>query len=239
MEFNLFSLSYIVPISTKNSISFWSRENGYSPSTRIGPHNAEIISLFIGVLLGDANMTKYQTLEKGFNYSIRFRQSIIHKEYLFWLYNFFFSKGYCSNIEPRKYTRTIKGINKEYYGYEFNTYTFRSFLWIYESFYKNGKKIIPLNIDKFITPLTLAIWISDEGSWVESGVRIACNSFTIKEVEYLQSILITKFNLNCTILNINFLNKYSIFIKKGSISKLRELILPHLHKSMFYKLGLI
>ena len=76
---------------------------------------------------------------------------------LFSLYYFFFNRGYCSNLEPRKYTRTIKGIDKIYYGYEFNTYTFRSFLWIYKSFYKNGKKIVPLNTENFFTPLTLAI----------------------------------------------------------------------------------
>ena len=93
--------------------------------------------------------------------------------------------------------------------------------------------------DRFITPLTLAIWISDDGGWLQSGVRIACNSFTIKEVEILQSILITKFNLNCTIQNIYLPNKYSIYIKKDSINKLRELVLPHLHKSMYYKLGLV
>ena len=202
---------------------------------RIGPHNEEVLSVIIGLLLGDG----YANNRSGEGVRISIKQSIIHKEYLFNLYEFFSTRGYCTTLKPRKYQRTIKGIDKIYYGYEFNTFTFRSFFWIYKSFYKNGKKIIPLNIDKFITPLTLAIWISDEGSWVESGVRIACNSFTIKEVEYLQSILITKFNLNCTILNINFPNKYSIFIKKGSISKLRELILPHLHKSMFYKLGLI
>jgi hypothetical protein len=58
---------------------------------------------------------------------IAIKQSIIHKEYLFSLYNFFLSRGYCSNLEPRKYTRIIKGTPKLYYGYEFNTYTFRSF----------------------------------------------------------------------------------------------------------------
>ena len=40
---------------------------------------------------------------------------------------FFHSRGYCSNLEPIKYTRIIKGYNKEHYGYEFNTFTFISF----------------------------------------------------------------------------------------------------------------
>ena len=120
---------------------------------RIGPHNTDIISTIFGLLLGDG----YAINRTGEGVRISIKQSIIHKEYLFSLYEFFFLRGYCSNLIPRKYNRTIKGIDKIYSGYEFNTFTFRSFVWIYNSFYKNGKKILPLNMEEFITPLTLAI----------------------------------------------------------------------------------
>ena len=57
-----------------------------------------------------------------------YRQSIIHKEYLFLIYNFFYTRGYTSNLQPRQYTRTIKSVpGKVYLGYEFNTFTFTSF----------------------------------------------------------------------------------------------------------------
>ena len=122
-------------------------------NNRIGPHNIYIISTIFGLLLGDG----YASNRSGEGVRISIKQSIIHKEYLFSLYEFFFLRGYCSNLIPRMYNRTIKGIDKIYYGYEFNTFTFRSFVWIYNSFYKKGKKILPLNIEEFITPLTLAI----------------------------------------------------------------------------------
>lgn len=202
---------------------------------RIGPHNIDIISVLVGLLLGDGHASN--RTGEGIRFSIK--QNIKHKEYLFSLYEFFLTRGYCSNLEPRQYKRRIKGIDKIYYGYEFNTYTFRSFLWLYKSFYKKGKKIIPLNITNYITPLTLAVWISDDGTWTVNGVRIATNSFTLMELEYLKILLFTKFNLNCTIQKIYLENKYSIYIKKDSINKLRELVLPHLHKSMYYKLGII
>ena len=70
---------------------------------------------------------------------ITIKQSEIHKDYLFFLYNFFLIRGYTSNLEPRLYKITIKGLDKLYFGYEFNTYTFRSLVWLYELFYKNGK----------------------------------------------------------------------------------------------------
>lgn len=203
---------------------------------RIGPHNKDIISVIIGSLLGDAYGNK--RFVEGTR--ICFRQSIVHKEYLFWLYQFFNNQGYCSKLEPRLYTRTLKinGIEKKYYGYEFNTYTFRSLDWIYNMFYKNGKKRIHSNLENFLTPLALAIWISDDGCWAKSGIRISCNVFTLKEVKLLIKILSTNFGLICNVQNIGILDKYSVYIQSRSISKLREIVSPFIHNSMLYKLGL-
>ncbi len=69
-------------------------------------------------------------------------------------------------------------------------------------------------------------------------MRIATNSFTLSEVEYLQNLLTNKFGLNCTVQKIHLKNKYSIYFKKESMGRLKELILPHLHPSMYYKLGI-
>ena len=102
-------------------------------------------------------------LEKELEYQLNKVFYIKNIEYLFSSYEFFLNRGYCSNLISRKYIRTIKGINKLYYGYEFNTFTFRSLVWVYKLFYNEGKKIFPLNIENFITPFTLAILISDDG----------------------------------------------------------------------------
>jgi len=68
---------------------------------RIGPHNQDVISLIIGSLLGDAYCNKRLIVGSR----ICFRQSNIHKDYLFWLHDFFFTRGYCSNLKPRLYIR--------------------------------------------------------------------------------------------------------------------------------------
>ena len=93
---------------------------------RIGPHNLDVLSVIMGSLLGDA----YGDKISGEGVRICYRQSIKHKEYLFWVYLFFYKRGYTSNLQPRQYTRTIHGKGnkgKEYSGYSFNTFTFRSF----------------------------------------------------------------------------------------------------------------
>jgi len=201
---------------------------------RIGPHNEDILSVIIGSLLGDA----YANKRSGEGVRICYRQSIQHKEYLFWLYTFFYNRGYTSNLQPRQYTRTLQiKEGKIYYGYEFNTFTFRSFSWIHGIFYKNGRKVIPQNIYEYLTPLALAVWIMDDGGWTNYGIRIATNSFKLKEVELLQDVIKSKYNLETTIQKIYIKDQYSIYIKKQSVNNLRNIVGPYIHFSMLYKLG--
>lgn len=201
---------------------------------RIGPHNLDIISTIYGLLLGDG----YANYRSGEGVRLAIKQSEIHKDYLFYLYNFFLLNGYCSNMPPRKYLRKIKGKDKIYYGYEFNTFTFRSFVWIYDSFYKKGKKILPFNLETYMNAQTLAILIMDDGGWTGSGVRISTNSLSIIEIERLKLIISNKLGLICTIQRLSNKDQYSIYIIKSSIEKLRLITLPFFHKSMYYKLGL-
>jgi len=164
------------------------------------------------------------------------------------LYDFFFIRGYCSDLKPRLYLRKIKNYEKIYTGYEFNTYTFLSFNWIYDLFYKNGKKIINSEIENYITPLSLAIWIMDDGGWVQHGIRISSNAFTYNEVLLLTQILHRKFKIETTIQKLSkptnlhqnsiYNNKYSIYITSSSVSLVRSLVLPYTHSSMVYKLGI-
>lgn len=199
--------------------------------------------MIIGLLLGDGYCNK--RIIEGCKICIR--QSNIDKEYLFWLYHFFYTREYCSILKSRLYTRKLKNSNKIYTGYEFNTYTFRSFV-EYKLFYHKGKKIINKNIENYITSLLLAVWIMDYGGWTGHGVRISTNALTYEEVILLIQILDNKFKLKSIIQKLSkpnnysknsmYVNKYSIYIKSSSIPLFRKLILPYKHFSMLYKIGL-
>lgn len=133
-------------------------------SNRIGPHNSDVISVLVGCLLGDAYA--YQTKGKIKGTSFRFKQSGRHKDYLFFLYNFFFKRGYCTAAGPREY-RTILtnslNASKTYYGFEFDLFTFSSLNWLYDLFYMDGiKRILPELLD-YLTPMALAYLIMDDG----------------------------------------------------------------------------
>jgi hypothetical protein len=96
---------------------------------------------------------------------------------------------------------------------------------------------VPYNIQDYLSPLALAIWIMDDGEFADPGIKIATHSFSKKDVEKLIFVLKFKYDLNCTVQKISIKNKYNIYIKKDSMNILKNLILPHLHTSMYYKLG--
>ena len=57
----------------------------------------------------------------------------------------------------------------------------------------------------------------DDGGWTNYGIRIATNSFKHKEVELLQEVLKSKYNLETTIQKIYIKDQYSIYIKKNNL----------------------
>ncbi len=106
----------------------------YKASYRIGPHNEDILSVLVGSLLGDGHTER---LKNG-GVRFKFRQKAEDKDYLFWLYNFFNTRCYCSNNLPIFYIQKYDG--KIYEAYRFNTYGFTNLLWLYILFYNNNKK---------------------------------------------------------------------------------------------------
>lgn len=164
-------------------------------ASRIGPHNQDVLSVIVGSLLGDA----YGNRRSAEGTRICYRQSSIHKDYLFWLYSFFYTRGYCSNLEPRMYTRLLKHKGKEvkHFGYEFNTFTFRSFNWIHEMFYHKGKKVIKPVIEDFITPLSLAIWISSHPNNNYEELKFYTDFRRKEDIDKLIVILKNRFGLIC------------------------------------------
>lgn len=202
----------------------------YDAAKRIGPHNQDVISVLVGTLLGDCHAER----EKRGGVRFRFKQSERHKDYIFWLQEFFYKRGYCSNNLPVLFK---DGNKKQYNCYRFGTYRYTSLLWLYKLFYDHNKlKRVPKNIADFLTPLSLAIWISDDGGFHNSGVRIHTNCFTKEEVTILSLALQTKFNIKSTLHKNK--NNVILYIKAESMPRLKKLLKPYLISSMHYKIGL-
>ena len=198
---------------------------------RIGPHNYDILSILIGSLLGDAHAERH-----GNGTRFCFQQEHYHNAYLLWFHNYLSELGYCTSIAP-KITSRIGKQGKLRYISRFKTYTFSSFNWIHDSFYKDGVKILPEYISEYLSPLALAVWIQDDGGKVSSGLKIATNNFTYDEVNVLAKILRDKYKLKVSVVKAGALNQYNLYISKKSMKDLAEIIKPHIHPSMYYKLN--
>jgi len=92
----------------------------FKPTSRIGPHNQDVLSVLVGSLLGDG----YAERLKNGGVRFRFRQTVKHKEYLFYLYDFFNKRGYCSNNLPVLF-KQVDG-DKTFESYRFDTYAYSS-----------------------------------------------------------------------------------------------------------------
>jgi hypothetical protein len=150
------------------SIFLYSKSRQFHTKTqtfkRIGPHNLDVISVLVGCLLGDGYASKSKAVITGTTF--RLKQSGRHKDYLFFLYDFFFQRGYCTAAGPREYKTTLinaSNVKKTYYGYEFDIFTFSSLNWVHDLFYVNGKKTISPELINYLTPMALAFLIMDDG----------------------------------------------------------------------------
>jgi hypothetical protein len=94
----------------------------FKAKNRIGPHNEEILSILVGSLLGDL----YGERISNGGVRFRFKQSIIHKDYLFYLHTKILDLGYTNNILPYLVKQNLN--YKTFDSYCFNTYSFTSLL---------------------------------------------------------------------------------------------------------------
>ena len=103
------------------------------------------------------------------------------------------------NVINRKLNKLT---NSEHIVICFSTLKYALFNWVVEDFYvKEGNKnikIVPKDSISRLTPVSLAHWIMDDGSFNKSkGYLILCtDSYCKEDVLYLISILKTKFNLS-------------------------------------------
>lgn len=189
--------------------------------------------ILVGLILGDVCIRKQKT---GVNVNIQFCQGIIHKDYLMHLYDLF--NIYCGaapkiiNRHPNKITGKI------YSTIGFQTFALPCFADLYDLFYVDGVKVVPLIIEKLLTPVGLAYWISDDGCWHKrDGYTLLCtDGFREKDVDLLVSALNNKFDLKCYKYRQG--EHYRIKIPSYSILVLQSLLKDNMPSMMRGKIGL-
>lgn len=173
----------------------------FLPYCRETKKNVEILSIFIGLMLGDGSL--YRT---SLTSNVRFEMSLGQNYESFALHLGELFKEYLSN--PVK-SLEIKGKNKTYKNYRLKTRSLPIFVPYFEMFYKYKEelnkfvKIVPINIIDYMDPIVLAYLIMTDGNFDKgrNRVRIYTNSYSPKEVELLATAINNKLNIYCGVLH--------------------------------------
>jgi len=182
-----------------------------------------------GCLLGDGRL---ECRSKQGSARLRTHHGWKQKELVFWKYKILKNLVFCP---PRKIICWRNPKNDEnYHSWYFHTRTFSEFKDLYKRFYSNGRKILPKDIPNLLTPITLAVWVMDDGCYDKGTVILNTQNFSLRENKILQKIFKRKFNL---ILKINKdRDGWRLRLNRHDFPRLRDLINSYIIPSMRYKI---
>jgi hypothetical protein len=147
--------------------------------------------------------------------------------------------NYCGTAPKIVKLAPDKRTGKTYTNVWFRTFSLPCFNELYHLFYTAEGKRVPLSIGELLTPLSLAYWICDDGSFCKtrSIVTLCTNSFTLEEVTLLAKIFNKNWDLKC------YINKTSdvgfiIIIPRKSLPILQALLKDVMPSMMGHKIGL-
>lgn len=183
-------------------------------------------SMICGLLISDA----WLAINKSGNTRFAFKQSISNSLFVLFVFNRL--NHFCSDY-PSITKTNLK--NNNFKGICLITRFYPCLTEIYNMFYVNKVKVVPLNLYEIIDYEFLAFWIMGDGSKAGNAIYLQTQSFTVKECVFIISVFIHKFDLIC---NIHVQrNQPVIYISAKSMKKIRVKLLPYFIPSMYYKLN--
>lgn len=212
---------------TKEGIRQFRYRQGYkredsrlAKNNPLTPDNLEII---LGIMMGDGSMEcKCQNTRLSFAHCER------QKEYTYYI------AEKLANLNPHtrhSVSKTDSRTGKCYDSYWCELPANPSFNNIYQHFYVNKIKRIPIELFHDFTWQSLAYMYMDDGSKCHCGGQLATNCFTVEDLHKFQGFLKGKFNLDTTIGKSNVL-----YIKAESFRRMVPMIEPYMCECMKYKI---
>ena len=115
----------------------------------------------------------------------------------------------------------------------FYTYSHPVFMPFRQMYYPKGKRIIPNEIIENLNGINLAIWIMDDGSRENKGIKIVAGKSCKKGLLKVQDVLMSNYAIKTTLRSYGVLE---LSFSEKTVDKLWELIKPHMIPSMLYKI---
>lgn len=177
------------------------------------------VEILVGCLLGDAYLTKLG--------KIQIEQSTKQEEYIKWKHQELASISYSGLKEVIRFDKKDSRVTRS-----LRFWTRQFFKSWRDSFYKNNEKVFPNEFTKWVSPLAIAFWYMDDGSYFGNQCVLSTESFNMISKEKLIERL-REFEVEAILRSNGKLR-----IRSKSLHKFFELIRPYIHKSMMYKLSL-
>lgn len=200
--------------------------------------------ILVGLLLGDGNMQTFSITGETWRFRI-LQGGDNHFPYISHLREILDS---WTNMDIKEYYEVrINDNNKIYKKWYFNTLSFKQFSELGNAFYplkdSNSfsnirKKVIPYELEYWLTDKSLAYWFMDDGSnkWNNKikAIRFCTDSFTESEVDLLSNVIYSKFGLKAR-KTLNNKNKWRLYFGTENYELIKKLIYSHVIPSMLYK----
>ena len=181
-------------------------------------------AVLVGTLLGDGCLAKH-----GRHHRLHIKHKIAHRSLAELKYEVF---GVFTSMPLHEFDQQLRGA--AYPCVQFATRTHPIFSEWHSHFYRAGRKIVPEEIDSYLSGLSMAVWFMDDGAADYAGATLQTHNFSADEVELLVSMLRRKFELEAN--SRGNKGRRIIYLKASSMNRFRELIEPHLLPDFEYKL---
>lgn len=188
--------------------------------------------IIVGSLLGDARL---ECRSVGARVAITARLRIHHgdkqEEYVWWKYEQL--KEFVMS-PPKQITWVNPKRNLTEVSWYFHTRSLREFGILHQYFY-DRQKILPLYIEKMLSPQALAVWFMDDGSKTGSGGTLSTHSFIKEDQHRILVFLKEKYGIHASVVKDR--TKWKIAFNQLAFAKLVEAIEPFVIPSMTYKIA--
>lgn len=221
----LYSLLFIyISYSAKNNTTL---NHNNLEFAILDDHIKEII---FGSLLGDGQI---EMAPRAKNARFGFIQSKSKKSYFLSVLN---DLSVISTGNFRENSYTDKRTGKTYTSLSFWSKALPVLNEFYIGFYNEKAKAVPTDLS-LLTPLALAHLVMQDGfRGTPKGLYICTDSFSHADVLRLSLYLMKRYQIKCSIHKAG--SNYRIYVLARYVETLKTLILPYMHESMLYKLGI-
>lgn len=198
-------------------------------------------SVIHGLMLGDGHIAINKNIgDDTFKYTQTFGQ--FAEPFANCVYDIF--REYCSDKGLYTYKVQSGKDSPLYQRWIVRTKThdvFDEFDTMYYIYNKLGKriKIVPLNIEDYLTPVALAFLVMSDGSFHKQKhiVKIYTNSFTKAEVQLLSNAIFNNFGIQLSVTRATK-EEYTLIVRKSILTKFQQIVKAYMIPSLLYRIGL-